>query len=393
MSKNKRSRNANLHLYRNPLPIEFINTSKSDFNYTLINNIKEGISPLFFCSLLFRSAKEYFKLFFHKAPSPVIIDLTFEEIFENKYLIIASKDFSQRDLLWYGGYFGTGNLSRSQPTWFLRKKRDLDENQKRRFPEDLTAQRRLKKQIIKEQQVEYEKTFKKFVSNEQEIDQKEIVKRYESLKALKKDRSSIVFASTSKADEDVEELQDQEEYVLTLEEYLYLKLFVARNSMYLKYVKNRLMLKPDMPLNKLIHEDSLKKTLVRFVVYSALRNKGYIVREGVKFGADYLVYDKKGPVFQHSDYSIVIRDFTGEDKDIMSAEDILSRLRIIGTANKKMITMDVECNLDEVQWEKIKEQWKTLQDNKSLDNLFLSLLSKFSIDQLLIERWIPERSR
>lgn len=393
MSKNKRSRNANLHLYRNPLPLEFIETSKCDFNYTVISNIKEGVSPFFFCKLLVTSAKEHIKLLFAKAPSPVVIDLTFEEIVENKYLIIASKDPSQRDVLWYGGYFGTGNLSRSQPTWLSRKKRSLSEDQRKQFPEDLTAQRRLKKQIIKEQQLDYEKTFMKFVSKEQDIDQKEIVKKYESLKALKKDRSNVSVVNTTNTVEDIEQLQDQEEYVLTMEEYLYLKLFVAKNTMYLRYLKNTLVLRPDIPLNKLIDGDGLKKTLVRFVVYSVLRNKGYIVREGVKFGADYLVYDKKGPVFQHSDYSIVIRDFTGGEKDIMSAEDILSRLRIIGTANKKMIAMDVECNVDEAQWGKIQEQWTAIQDNRTLENLFLSLLNKFSVDQLLVERWIPERSR
>lgn len=393
MSRNKRSRNANLHLYRNPLPLEFIATSHCDFNYTLISNIKEGVSPSFLCSLLFNSAREHFKLLFAKAPSPVVLDVSFEEIAEDKYLIIASKDPTQRDVLWYGGYFGTGNLSRSQPTWLLRKKRSMDEEHRVPFPEDLTAQRRLKKQMIKEQQMEYEKTFMRFVSKEQDIDQKEIVKRYESLVALKKDRSNANVVTTASTVDDMEQLQDQEEYVLTLEEYLYLKLFVSKNSTHLKYVKNTLVLRPDMPLNKLIDGDFLNKTLVRFVVYSALRNKGYIVREGVKFGADYLVYDKKGPVFQHSDYSIVIRDFAGGEKDVMSAEDILSRLRIIATANKKMIVMDVECNVDEVQWEKIQEQWKEIQDNRTLENLFLSLLSKFSIDQLLVERWIPERSR
>jgi len=152
-------------------------------------------------------------------------------------------------------------------------------------------------------------------------------------------------------------------------------------------------LQPDIPLNKLISFDNLKQALVRFVVYSALRNKGYIVREGVKFGADFLVYDKKGPVFQHSDYSIVIRDFTNSEEDIMSAEDILSRLRIIGTANKKMIAMDVESTIDDNKWEKIQEKWSKSENNKTLETLFLSLIKQFSINQLLIERWLPERNR
>jgi len=77
----------------------------------------------------------------------------------------------------------------------------------------------------------------------------------------------------------------------------------------------------------------------------------------------------------------------------MSAEDILSRLRIIGTANKKMIAMDVESTIDDNKWEKIQEKWSKSENNKTLETLFLSLIKQFSINQLLIERWLPERNR
>lgn len=395
MSKSKKSKNADLHLYKNTVPLSFKEPSEVDQRFQNIHNLNEFVSPSLFFTILLSSAKEYIKSFLASSDQPNIIDLTFEEIYENNYLIIVSKEATQRDLLWYGGYFGTGNLSRSQPTWLSRKKRSLNEEKKSsQFPEDLTAQRRWKKKIIKEQQSEYDKTFKKFVNNDEKIDQSELLKSYENLKALKKDRTTSSIADLGTIEDiDIDKIQDEEEYVLTIEEYLYLKLFISNNSKYLKYVTKGLKLQPDIPLNKLISFDNLKQALVRFVVYSALRNKGYIVREGVKFGADFLVYDKKGPVFQHSDYSIVIRDFTNSEEDIMSAEDILSRLRIIGTANKKMIAMDVESTIDDNKWEKIQEKWSKSENNKTLETLFLSLIKQFSINQLLIERWLPERNR
>lgn len=394
MSKNKKYNSPHLQLYKNKLPLEFINTPIVDGRLTKIHNLNDGISASLLFTILFSSAKEYIKSFVVSLPSPNVVELTFEEIYKDNYMIIVSKDPAQRNLLWYGGCFGTGNLSRSQPTWWERKVKRINEKNGVQFVEDLTAQRRLKKKITKEKQSEYDETLKKFVNNDGNVDKAELLKTYENLKALKNDTSmenipklNVVEAS------DVEEIQDEEDFVLTLEEYLYLKLFISKNANSLKFIEKGLSFKPDIPLNKLITVKNLKRTLVRFVVYSTLRNKGYIAREGLKFGCDFLVYERNGPVFEHAQYSIVIRDLTQKKEDIMSTEDTLSRLRIISSAKKKMIMMDVDSTYTDSAWEKIEERWEALSDHKALENLFLSTLTNFTVNQLLIERWNPERNR
>jgi tRNA-splicing endonuclease subunit Sen2 len=45
--------------------------------------------------------------------------------------------------------------------------------------------------------------------------------------------------------------------------------------------------------------------LVSYVVYHHFRSLGWIVRSGVKFGVDYIIYNR-GPVFSHAEFAIVV---------------------------------------------------------------------------------------
>ena len=42
-----------------------------------------------------------------------------------------------------------------------------------------------------------------------------------------------------------------------------------------------------------------------YIVYKELRNKGYIVRSGMRFGADFLVYTE-GPDVEHAPYAVIV---------------------------------------------------------------------------------------
>jgi tRNA-splicing endonuclease subunit Sen2 len=45
--------------------------------------------------------------------------------------------------------------------------------------------------------------------------------------------------------------------------------------------------------------------MVSYVVYHHFRSLGWVVRSGVKFGVDYLLYNR-GPVFAHAEYAVII---------------------------------------------------------------------------------------
>ncbi|CAG8607397.1 5962_t:CDS:2 [Rhizophagus irregularis] len=45
--------------------------------------------------------------------------------------------------------------------------------------------------------------------------------------------------------------------------------------------------------------------IIRYIVYHYFRSLGWVVRCGMKFGVDYVLYEK-GPVFKHAEYAVII---------------------------------------------------------------------------------------
>ncbi len=70
----------------------------------------------------------------------------------------------------------------------------------------------------------------------------------------------------------------------------------------------------------------------KYDIYEDLRDKGYIVRPGLKFGADFAVY-KKGPGLDHSPFVIQILPKNAK----LSAIDIVRAGRLANSVKKKFI--------------------------------------------------------
>ncbi|GAF78338.1 unnamed protein product, partial [marine sediment metagenome] len=70
----------------------------------------------------------------------------------------------------------------------------------------------------------------------------------------------------------------------------------------------------------------------KYIIYKDLRQKGYIPRPGLKFGADFVVY-KKGPGLEHSPF---IAHVLPHDSKI-SATDIVRAGRLATSVRKKFV--------------------------------------------------------
>lgn len=70
----------------------------------------------------------------------------------------------------------------------------------------------------------------------------------------------------------------------------------------------------------------------KYEIYEDLRDKGYIVRPGLKFGADFAVY-KKGPGLDHSPFIIQVLPKTAK----LTAIDIVRAGRLANSVKKKFI--------------------------------------------------------
>lgn len=70
----------------------------------------------------------------------------------------------------------------------------------------------------------------------------------------------------------------------------------------------------------------------KYNIYEDLRDKGYVVRPGLKFGADFAVY-KKGPGKDHSPFIVQVLPKTAK----LTAIDIVRAGRLANSVKKKFI--------------------------------------------------------
>ena len=107
---------------------------------------------------------------------------------------------------------------------------------------------------------------------------------------------------------------------------------------------------------------------VNYAVYHHFRAKGWIVKPGTKFGADFLLY-KDGPEFYHASYSILI-----QTEAVSETWTSLSGInRVTESAAKELILAHVECSSDDVT----AANWP----------------SKLTVIEVLVRRWVPSIER
>lgn len=69
-----------------------------------------------------------------------------------------------------------------------------------------------------------------------------------------------------------------------------------------------------------------------YIVYKDLRDKGYIVLSGIKFGCEFAVYER-GPGIDHAPYLISVR----ETSESLTSTDIVRAGRLATTVRKRFI--------------------------------------------------------
>jgi tRNA-intron endonuclease len=105
-------------------------------------------------------------------------------------------------------------------------------------------------------------------------------------------------------------------------------------------------------VNKLLSK--LGKKHIYYIVFKDLRDKGMIVKEGLKFGTDFRVYIRgQKPGKSHAKYLLHISD----NKTKINLNDFAAKSRIAHTTNKSLLLAIVDSQEDvnyyEVQWKNI----------------------------------------
>jgi tRNA-splicing endonuclease subunit Sen2 len=236
--------------------------------------------------------------------------------------------------LWEQGFFGKGNLSRSEPTWLAQERRRLGLDATE-TSEELTARRRQERDMLKRERAKAEQA----AVEEQRLKEANghvIASPHPklsnptgpnapqpySLTNLRKEKakaeadlqqSSPPKPELSIASIEVPEPDNQEHLQLSSEEAFFLTYCLGilvvldekqrpidTPSLFELCRQNSYF--PPLAAEKLSPDDPF---LVHYVVYHHFRSLGWVVRDGIKFSVDYLLYER-GPVFKHSAFSVAI---------------------------------------------------------------------------------------
>ncbi|KAI9312756.1 hypothetical protein BX666DRAFT_1986239 [Dichotomocladium elegans] len=230
--------------------------------------------------------------------------------------------------------FGKGSLSRSHPTW-LERTRALASQSGETFLEHLTVGRRRQR------------------------------------RGLEEDVAGVVKAATALLT--MADNRDFEEMRLDLYEAFYL--LYALNAIVIRDPQQNIL-----SIDKCwqLFSDCIPSFGVHYGVYHHYRSRGWVPKQGTKFGVDYVLY-RPGPRHSHADFAVKIVP-VGKDEDDnrplseMGWTEIQRISRVCAQVRKTLILCHVKVN-------------------GTLECPPQSRQPGIEIQEVIIKRWSPERNR
>ncbi|KAI6000995.1 hypothetical protein F5J12DRAFT_844235 [Pisolithus orientalis] len=301
-------RNENNKLYANPLPIIF--------------------------------AEEQSSAVWHKALGLLLgVSLTrvlnphCEGVFDATTRSVWVTDMKQAMTLWQRGFFGKGDLSRSEPSWLARQINARKQARTDLTSEEVTAKRRAERKQFKLDRAkamaaaaaEAEAAFReegRVISTVYSADGTRIIPSAATWKPSQtlpeSPRASSPAESEDEDDNDVP-IENVEHLQLTLSEAFFLLWNLDCLSVTHPETGDALSLNqiwcafqnahvPSPSLSSNLDPPARRfdnPFLVNYVAYHHYKSLGWVVKNGIKFCVDYLLY-KRGPVFSHAEFAIVV---------------------------------------------------------------------------------------
>ncbi|KAL7271582.1 tRNA splicing endonuclease subunit sen2 [Rhizina undulata] len=348
---------------------------------------------------------------------------------------------------WNSGFFGKGSLSRSEPTWVIRRRRALgvigiDEAL---TAEEVTERRRGERKEFKRERAraEREKLEKRLAEegklareaagiNEDGDDsggvsllepEQPVEKPDGDAKEENGTAKSVTFApvgrrkSVERPQRPVVDVEDLEHLQLTIEEAFFLSyglgaLKITDSATGVWTYPRRLLdietdigaIKETIPqkdLLPLFRENSYFPALapgselqpddpfmVNYVVYHHFRSLGWVVKPGIKFAVDYLLYNR-GPVFSHAEFAVLVlpayshpywaSDEARKQKERKPWHWLHCINRVSSQVKKTVILIYVE----------IPPPLKEAEKGLAVDNI----LKKYAVREVGLRRWLVSRNR
>ncbi|KAF8998560.1 hypothetical protein BDQ17DRAFT_1247564 [Cyathus striatus] len=250
-----------------------------------------------------------------------------EGIFDPTTRSVWVSNQSDSLVLWRRGFYGKGDLSRSEPSWLARQINLRKMGGKQLTSEEITARRRAERQQFKRDRAAAiaavaEEAETIFATEGRVITPALSGPAIPSAATWKPSTPSIPEASATPTlpedvPEELEPLKDVEHLQLTLQEAWFLIWNLGCLTVLDRHTLESVSLKDLWTSFQLAHLPPLlpgltspmlqfdNPFLVNYVAYHHYRSLGWVVKGGIKFCVDYLLY-KRGPVFTHAEFALVV---------------------------------------------------------------------------------------
>ncbi|KAF2171159.1 hypothetical protein M409DRAFT_19130 [Zasmidium cellare ATCC 36951] len=239
--------------------------------------------------------------------------------------------------LWEMGFFGKGTLSRSEPSWLEREKARVRLKHGGGTAEEATNARRERRRLFKLERAraEAEKIERQRLVEEGKLDPPEVettaldtttttpvlveaqTNQPTAINIQELDRPDSASISDEDEELEINAIENQEHLQLTMEEAFFLS--YGLGVLDIRWEREGNPSAQDMPqlLRAFIAHGHFPQRevsssfqpddtfLLKYVVYHHFRSLGWVVRPGVKFSVDYLLYFR-GPVFSHAEFAVMI---------------------------------------------------------------------------------------
>lgn len=348
--------------------------------------------------------------------------------------------------LWEKGFFGKGSLSRSEPTWLERERKRLGLVAKD-SAEEYTQRRRAERRAMKMERAKKEReAIEETLRAEKQGDSTAVVESSTDLDALSKDDTIPIEggdASTQKLPEpsgaqvlsedpvlepsmtvdedevDQQEPENQEHLQLSSEEAFFLDFALGLFDVYdpttlspmtttdfLTTLRSNSYF-PPRPFPELVPYDPF---LLSYVAYHHFRSLGWVVRPGLKFAVNWLLY-LRGPVFAHAEFAVVVLpsftdDYWWADERKAQTRKMQKKdwawlhclQRVQSQVQKGLIICFVEVPKPEHGSEStLSEGEREAAASKGMEvgegSDIRRLLKGYKVREMAIRRWTPNRNR
>ncbi|KAI9831542.1 MAG: hypothetical protein M1838_005719, partial [Thelocarpon superellum] len=194
-------------------------------------------------------------------------------------------------------------------------------------------------------------------------------------------------------------LRDQEHLQLTLEETFFLAYGLGVldvvdpeshqicSSQVLLSIFRQHSFFPPRPISRLAPDDPF---LISYVVYHHFRSLGWVVRPGIKFAVDYLLYHR-GPVFAHAEFAVVI--IPSYDDPFYAAAASSPGAGRIATRGRDWWWLHCVNRVQAQVHKTVLLVYVEVPPPTEQDGAITCLLNRYKIRELILKRWTPNRGR